>query len=145
MGVEIGIYIQRYSSREGWKNIFLYQPNHEKIADIWFCGSEVADYIRTNGCMNVNLEEIEQLALLTNWIEPGEDTMPMPNFHVMTYSKVKYLANLYKYKECVDVTENTDQHSFWNELKNKIGNYIDFAGYGYEDSDNIRIIAFECC
>lgn len=142
MGMDVGIYIQK-RTHEGWKNVSLYHSDNTKVV-LWRCGYDTADYFRECGSMYVDIKDLRELAFQENWIERTSDMLP--SWHVMTYSKVKYLANfLGNCNETDTIEESFDKVRFWEDLRNEIYMYLSFAGYEYTNSDDIRIIAFESC
>lgn len=142
MGMDIGIYIQR-RTQDGWKNVSLYQSDNKKVV-IWYRGYDIADYFRDCGSMHVDVKDLRELALQEDWIERASDILPC--WHAITYSKIKYLANLQGlYNKEDTIEESVDQANFWRNLKDKISMYLEFTDCEYIDSDNIRIIAFESC
>lgn len=143
MGMDIGIYIQRRTS-DGWKDISLYQKDNEEIKKvvIWYCGYDIAEYFREHSNMYVDIKDLRELAFNENWIEEKDEVLPC--WHVMTYSKIKYLANLQgNYNKEDTIEESMDKADFWGNLKDRVYRYLDFADYDYINSDDIRIIAFE--
>ncbi len=140
MGVDIGFYIQKNVNNE-WKDVSLYQNNNNKV-EIWRCGSNVMNEIigsYTFG-LNVDHNEIVDLAIRTGWLSDDEDEMP-PYYAISLY-KLKYLANkpdtnIYDTEE-----EHIDKQKFYKELVNEIEIYLRFTNDDYIDEDNIRIIAF---
>jgi hypothetical protein len=139
MGMDIGFYIQRHT-KEGWVNVFLYKPNNT-IAEIWFNGYDVAEYLKEQAYLDVNRADIEKLARDTGWRDNDDDSIPV--YHAMTYTKIKYLTIVTKYDVHDTVEETNDQRQFWEQLNKDIMYYLSFSDYEYEDPDNFRIIAFE--
>ncbi len=139
MGVDIGFYIQKNINNE-WKDVSLYKSNNNKVM-IWRSGRDLLNEIidcYTFG-LNVNPNEMIDLAIRTGWIEDGDE---MPPYYAISLSKLKYLAN----KPDIDIhdteEEYIDKQKFYKYLVNEIEIYLKFTDDEYIDEDNIRIIAF---
>lgn len=140
MGMDIGIYIQRRTNN-GWEDISLYQTGNKRVV-IWYRGYDIAEYFRECGSMHIDIKDLRELALKENWIEEKNDDLP--TWHVMTYTKIKYLANLQEvYDTENEILQDAHEAEFWRNLKDEIYMYLNFADYDFINSDDIRIIAFE--
>ena len=142
MGVDIGFYIQKNVDNK-WKDVSLYKDNSNKV-EIWRRGSCVTDEVidcYTFG-LNVNHDEIVDLAISTGWLNNDGNDDEMPPYYAISLSKLKYLAN----KPGIDIhdteEEYIDKKKFFKELVNEIEVYLSFTDDDYIDEDNIRIIAF---
>lgn len=144
MGVDIGFYIQKNVNNE-WKDIFLYKEETDKVfarIDIWRCGRHLLNDIITYAAfgLNVNKNEIKDLAERTEWID--ENNNELPPWYAITLSKLKYLANKPDINIHDTEEEYIDKQQFYKNLVDEIEVYLRFTDNDYVDEDNIRIIAF---
>lgn len=139
MGVDIGFYIQKNVNNE-WKDVFLYKSDNDKVM-IWRCGRDLLnDIARSTFGLNVNDNEIKDLAKKTEWID--EDDNELPLWYAITLSKLKYLANKPNIDAYDTDEEYIDKQQFYKNLVDEIEMYLRFTDDDYIDEDNIRIIAF---
>ena len=142
MGVDIGFYIQININNE-WLNVFLYGAGNNKVT-IWRCGRHLLnETINQNTFgLNVNPDEVMDLAIKTEWIDIDDDDNELPPYYAITLSKLKYLANKPNIDKCDTEEEYVDKQQFYKNLVNEIKIYLRFTDNDYIDEDNVRIIAF---
>lgn len=140
MGVEITFYIQKNFNNK-WKDVSLYRDSSNKV-EIWRNGRDLLNDIITPFVfgLNVNENEIKDLAEKTGWIDEDDDKLPL--WHAITLSKLKYLANKPDIKIHDTEEEYIDEQQFYKDLVNEIEVYLRFTNDDYIDEDNIRVIAF---
>lgn len=140
MGVDIGFYIQKNVNNE-WKDVSLYQNNNNKV-EIWRCGGELLDKIINgyNFGLNVDHDEIMDLAIRTGWLSDDDDEMPM--YYAISLAKLKYLANKPDTNVYNTEEEHINRQQFYKNLVNEIEIYLRFTDDDYIDEDNVRVIAF---
>ena len=140
MGVDVGFYIQKNVNNE-WKDVSLYKNNNNKV-EIWRCGGELLDNFidRYIFGLNVNHNEIIDLAIRTGWL--SDDENEMPPYYAISLSKLKYLANKINIDPWNIEEEYIDKQKFYKGLVNEIEIYLRFSDDDLIDEDNIRIIAF---